>query len=597
MKNCLLLLIFCFPMLLYAQLTSDNFDSYNTGSFDSQWDASQWTGWFGAASGVAISDNFANSGSNSMQLETNDDIVALLGTLDASVYEIAFQQYIPAANGAYFNLQHNYTNTTADWAVEVYFMDAAGGMGTIVTDGMNYTFNAVHDTWVESKFIVDFNQQTAEFYYNGTLTHSWAINTNASGGPGLNQLNGINFFGACGAPGASDNCSALAYYDDVSVTAVPPPDYDAFVAGITTPIEYTIVPESLAKPMVLEATIQNGGMNPLSNVSVAFEVKDATGTVVHTETSDPMASLDVGASATFTGSNSFIPVSSNAYTVDYTISTDDTDEVSSNNTFTTSSYLYVNNPLLYARDNGSYTGGLGFNNGTIYLGHNYDFSEPTAIKSIAVSSGGGGMGELVVGYIYTANADNSPNTLVAASNDFNINQVGSVGGGEVAFELEFPSPVTLDVGNYVFVVEQAGTTNLGVSTSEAVYTPNKAWASLDSGGTWDALETFGFAVAMSIRPTLAWPVSVETPEDYINSFSISPNPTKGQFVLDIALTEAQKIVTEVYNTQGQLLQSRTEASTLGGQYNMDLRHLPAGVYAVKCQIGTQILTRQVVLMK
>lgn len=596
MKNCLLLLVFCFPVLLHAQLTSENFDSFNTGSFDSQWDAAQWVGWYGGASGVAISDNYANSGSNSMQIEANDDIIALLGSLNSGIYEIAFQQYIAAADGAYFNLQHNYTNSGADWAVEVYFMDAAGGLGTIVTEGVGYTFDIVHDAWAENKFVINFNQQTAEFYYNGTLAHSWPINTQASGGPGLNQINGINFFGACGEPGAT-NCSSLAYYDDVSVTAVPLPDYDAFLGSITNPLEYTIVPESLAKPMVLEATVQNGGMNPITNVSVTFEVKDATGTVVHTETSDPMASIDTEANGTFTGSNGFMPVSGNAYTVDYTINIDETDDVLSNNTLTSSTYVYVNNPLLYARDDGSYTGGIGFNNGTIYLGHNYDFSEPTAIKSIAVSSGGGAVGDLVIGYIFTANADNSPNTLIAASNDFNITQAGSGNGGEVAFELEFPSPVLLDAGNYVFVVEQAGTTNLGVSTSAAIYTPNTAWASTDSGANWVTLESAGFPVALSIRPNLAWAVAVETPNDYVNSFSISPNPTKGEFVMDIALTEAQKIVMEVYNTQGQLLQSRTEAPTLGGQYNMDLSDLPASVYFVKCQIGTQILTSQVVLMK
>jgi len=515
MKNCLLLLFFCFPVLLHAQLTSENFDSYNTGSFDAQWDASQWVGWFGGPSNVAISNNYANSGSNSMQIGPADDIIALLGTLNSGIYEITFQQYIPAANGAYFNLQYNYTGSEANWAAEVYFTDAAGGIGIIITEGVQYDFPIVHDAWVENKFVVNFFQQTAEFYYNGTLAHSWPVNTDAAGGPGLNQLNGINFFGACGDLGAG--CTSLAYYDDISVTAVPLPDYDAFIGSFTNLLEYTIVPESLAKPMVFEAIVTNGGMNPVSNVSVTFEVKDATGAVIHTETSDPIASIDVGASGTFTGSNSIMPVSGNAYTVDYTISTDDMDEVSSNNTLTSPTYLYVNQ-LLYARDDGSYTGGLGFNDGTVYLGHNYDFSAPKAIKSIAVSAGGGAVGDLVIGYIYTANADNSPNTLIATSNDFNVTQAGSGNGGEVAFELKFPSPVMLDPGNYVFVVQQAGTTNLGISTSGAIYTPNTSWLSTDSGMNWSTLESIGFEVAMSIRPVLAALVAIETPNDYVNSF-------------------------------------------------------------------------------
>ena len=125
MKNYLLLLSFCLPVLLHAQLTSENFDSYNTGAFDGQWDASEWVGWYGSASNSTISDVQANSGANSLKIEDNgstqSDIIALLGTLNVGTYEISFQQYIPAANGSYFNLQHNYTNTAADWAADVYF--------------------------------------------------------------------------------------------------------------------------------------------------------------------------------------------------------------------------------------------------------------------------------------------------------------------------------------------------------------------------------------------------------------------------------------------------------------------------------------------
>jgi len=164
-----------------AQLTSENFDSYNTGSFDSQWNAAEWVGWFGGPSNVAISDNFANSGSNSMQIEQDDDIVALLGALNSGTYEITFMQYIPSGNGAYINLQHNYSNTAGDWAAEVYFSDEVTGQAVIVTDNVQTPFAIVHDEWAQNRVIANFNTMTGEYYYNGTLVHTWVLNTNAAG--------------------------------------------------------------------------------------------------------------------------------------------------------------------------------------------------------------------------------------------------------------------------------------------------------------------------------------------------------------------------------------------------------------------------------
>lgn len=219
MRKLLLLGFACIPFILNAQLTADNFDSYNLGSFDNQWNPSEWVGWFGAASNATISDDFANSGSNSMQIETNDDIVALLGVLDVGVSMISFMQYIPTGNGAYFNLQHNYTNSAGDWAMEVFFSDQLASSGRLLAGGAEEVFDIVHDTWVENRIEADFNNMIASYFYNGTLIFSWALNTVPDGSPGLNQINGINFFGACFDTGGG--CSSLAYYDDVSAVNNP----------------------------------------------------------------------------------------------------------------------------------------------------------------------------------------------------------------------------------------------------------------------------------------------------------------------------------------------------------------------------------------
>lgn len=228
MKKTLLFFFACIPLIMNAQLTDENFDSYTTGSFDTQFDANQWVGWYGSASNVSISDAYANSGSNSMEIEADDDIVALLGTLENGVTTISFMQYIPSGNGAYFNFQHNYTNTGADWAAEVIFSDEVAASGVLSAGGAQTPFDIVHDTWAENRLEADFNSMLASFYYNGILVYTWALNTIPDGSAGLNALNAINFYGFCFDTGAG--CTALAYYDDVSV------DYNP--VNIDAPIGY-----------------------------------------------------------------------------------------------------------------------------------------------------------------------------------------------------------------------------------------------------------------------------------------------------------------------------------------------------------------------
>lgn len=585
-------------MLLNAQLTSENFDTLTVGSFDTQWDPASWTGWFGGASGSNISDALANSGANSLEIAQDNDLVALLGTLNIGTYEVSFMQYIPAGNGAYFNFQHNYTNTAGDWAAEVYFSDDATAQGVIVTDGVQTPFTIVHETWVEHKLVANFNTMTAEYYYNGAILHVWALNTNAAGGPGLNQLNGINFYGACLDGGAG--CTSLAYYDDIDVVYTPPPAYDLVLAEFTPPNEYTIIPVGLETGARLEANVSNVGGNAATNVSVTFSVSDGSG-VVFTDTSPALATLATGTASTFAATNSFTPTAGTAYTVDYTVNLDETDGNLANNAANTSFSYSVDDVLdyEYARDDGTYTNGIGVNNATGMIGHAYDFPLPVGVSAINTSSGGGGLGEYIMGHIFSTNADGSPNMLMASTDSTIIDTQGTTGGGDVFYTLNFPATVYLPVGEYVFLVEQRGLTNLLISTAESIYTPGKSWATLDNGATWSNLEDFGFAVAVNVRPVLNGVdvVDITEPIGHVNALSIQPNPTSGKFMLDIELSEAKSLMIEVYNAQGQLVNTNNIGNTLGGVYAMDLSAMSSGVYFARCLIGEQILTQRIVVSR
>jgi len=254
MKKNLFLFFACIPLIMSAQLTSEDFDDYTTGSFDNQWDVSQWVGWYGGPSNVDISDDYANSGANSMKVDDDDNIVALFETLDAGVATISFMQYIPSGNGAYFSIQHNYTNTQGDLAAYVSFSDQSFSIGVLHTGGDDGSFPIVYDTWVENRIEADFNSMLVSYYYKETLIYSWPLNTNPDGSAGLNAYNAINFYGTC--LNFMDPCTSLAYYDDVVV------DYNP--VNINEPTGYvnalTISPNPASGQFVLDielATAKN----------------------------------------------------------------------------------------------------------------------------------------------------------------------------------------------------------------------------------------------------------------------------------------------------------------------------------------------------
>lgn len=268
MKKTLLLFFACIPLIMSAQLTFDDFDSYTTGAFDSQWGVAQWIGWGGANSNVAISDAYANSGSNSMEIEAEDDIIALLGTLENGVADISFMQYIPSGNGAYFNFQNNYTNSAGSWAAEMFFSDQSAATGRLIAGGAETSFAIVHDTWVENRVEADFNDMLASYYYNGTLVYTWALNTIPDGSAGPNTLNGINFYGFCDG----DNCTSLAYYDDVS-SAYNPVNIDAPIGYVNA---LNISPNPTSGQFVLDIELAEA-----KNLSA--EIYNAQGQLVGTQ--------------------------------------------------------------------------------------------------------------------------------------------------------------------------------------------------------------------------------------------------------------------------------------------------------------------------
>ncbi|MCQ2279655.1 MAG: hypothetical protein MJZ49_02490 [Bacteroidales bacterium] len=113
MKKCLS--FFCLlvaVMALQAQtvIFTDNFDSYTAGQRLCSQNNTDWTTWSNAPGGIEdayISTEQAVSGSNSLKITGNNDIIYRFSNQTSGVFDVEFKYYVPSSGqGAYFSLQH-----------------------------------------------------------------------------------------------------------------------------------------------------------------------------------------------------------------------------------------------------------------------------------------------------------------------------------------------------------------------------------------------------------------------------------------------------------------------------------------------------------
>ncbi len=173
----------------FAQLFSDNFDSYPAGAFlgpqSTTW--STWSGAEGGAEDVAITNNNASSAPNSIYLASTaanggpQDVVLKFGQVyNSGIFTLQSDFYINAGKNAYFNIQGAATIGQL-WALNVN-MDAGQVM---IDDGVtpNLAIGSYTDaTWFTLKIEANLTLHVWKAYVNGNLIGTWVngVNTVAS---------------------------------------------------------------------------------------------------------------------------------------------------------------------------------------------------------------------------------------------------------------------------------------------------------------------------------------------------------------------------------------------------------------------------------
>jgi hypothetical protein len=178
---------------------TDNFDALIVGQQLACQDPVNWTTWSDLpcdpVEDAYISDLYALSGANSAVFVEDNDQIKLLGDLTSGKWEISFQMYIPTGKAGYFNVQSEFVFVTGGyWAMEVYF--DVGGSGSLETEQtVSTAFTWAEDTWQLVEIVVDLDSDVGEFWFDGTMVHSWQWTNGATTGTGPLMLAAVDIFG------------------------------------------------------------------------------------------------------------------------------------------------------------------------------------------------------------------------------------------------------------------------------------------------------------------------------------------------------------------------------------------------------------------
>ena len=191
-----------------------DFEAYATGT--ELQDVGGWKGWDNVASSAGVvSDQYAYSGSGSVQIHGYTDAVREYAGITSGVWTLSMKQYIPSGQSGlqYAIVMNRYVDggnsNAGSWSTQLKF-DL--GAGTVRDDFRGGSAPIVTDQWVDMRLDVDLDANVVSSYYNGALISSGSWTRN---GASLLAISALDLYSA------SDN---YAYYDDIALTSsVPTP--------------------------------------------------------------------------------------------------------------------------------------------------------------------------------------------------------------------------------------------------------------------------------------------------------------------------------------------------------------------------------------
>jgi hypothetical protein len=210
---------------------SENFDSYPLGDICGQ---GGWEGWIGSVDVCGdVTDEQANSGTHALKIVGDpggsagqgNDTVHRFPAFAGGVWEFSLQTFVPndATGASYIILLNTYDdppgspNSDYRWSLQVR-VDADTNLVT-AEGGGGENIPLVKGEWVEFRAVIDLDNDTTDYFYNGTqfvTGRSWINGLSAGGQP---RIEAIDLYG--NEPG--NGGTSGTYYDDVSLAPMGGP--------------------------------------------------------------------------------------------------------------------------------------------------------------------------------------------------------------------------------------------------------------------------------------------------------------------------------------------------------------------------------------
>lgn len=290
------------------------------------------------------------------------------------------------------------------------------------------------------------------------------------------------------------NDKFLLCIDDIQVSAVVLDD--ARITFVDTVTPYTIVPLAQVQPLNFNGTVNNNGANTLSNVYVTAEVFNSANTVVYTQNSNTIATLNAAASANYTIAG-YTPSVSDDYYARFTVHHAVTDGNPANDTMWWNGYTVDDST--YARDDGNVTGALGIGAGNGgYMGQDFQVVNSDILTQVMTYVTTGYTGEPLAAVIW--NMSGGVPTTIAAYTDTLIYPDDSA---RSYFMPIHNGPYSITPGQYaVTFIEFDSTLQIGLTNDN--FETGHTWVNWPTSpfGSWANNEDFGssFAKSYTIRP-------------------------------------------------------------------------------------------------
>lgn len=232
-------------------LITENFDSHATGNLVAQTVGSPWTTWSNAPGGAEdapLSDVAASSGTLSARFTNTsttggpNDVVLQLGNRTTGRYALGWAMYVSAGKGGYFNIQKS-TTAGQSWALDVTFR-ASGAIELSTNAQAGAVSSFTQDEWFIVGMVIDLNAGTGLLTIDGQVAGTWlTASASGTGGVGLNQIGGVNFFAYAGGDQGDYFIDDVTFVDitgvsvpelnEATASTFPNPTEGAFIVDAT----------------------------------------------------------------------------------------------------------------------------------------------------------------------------------------------------------------------------------------------------------------------------------------------------------------------------------------------------------------------------